>query len=159
VGSGFSRISSRFRRRGIRLQPDFKWIPTWGSAQTLANLPKGSQHKFVRREVVNAIPARLEEITVPANVSAPGVVQPSRVWLSEPDGWIVKMEGASRGGRPSTLLEVKQFATAKPQAALFSPPAPCPMTDAEMDDSGLMRGHANADLSGKAPGEVNLADQ
>jgi hypothetical protein len=133
--------------------------PVTGSAQTLANLPKGSQRKFVRREVVNGIPARLEEITVPANAPAPDVVQPSRLWLSEADGMIVKMEGASRGGRPSTLLEVKQFATAKPQAALFSPPAPCPMTDAEMDDSGLMRGHAEADLSAKASGEVNLADR
>lgn len=133
--------------------------PVTGSAQVLANLPKGSQRKFVRREVVNGIPARLEEIAVPANASAPDVVQPSRLWLSEPDGIIVKMEGASRGGRPSTILEVKRFTTEKPQAALFSPPAACPMTNAEMDDSGLMRAHAEADVSMKASGEVNLADQ
>ena len=133
--------------------------PVTGSAQTLANLPKGNQRKFVRREEVNGIPARLEDIAIPANASAPDVVQPSRLWLSEPDGMIVKMEGASRGGRPSTILEVKRFTTEKPQAALFSPPAACPPANMEMDDSGLMRAHGEADASVKASGEVNLADQ
>jgi len=125
----------------------------------LANLPKGNQRKFVRREEVNGIPARLEDIAIPANASAPEAVQPSRLWLSEPDGMIVKMEGASRGGRPSTILEVKRFTTEKPQAALFSPPAACPPANMEMDDSGLMRAHGEADASIKASGEVNLADE
>jgi len=133
--------------------------PFTGSAQTLAELPKGSQRTFVRREEVNGIPARLEDIAVPANASAPDVVQPSRLWLSEPDGIIIKMEGAKRGGRPSTILEVKRFTTEKPQAALFSSPAACQMTNSEMDDSGVMRAHAEANISAKASGEVNLADQ
>lgn len=89
----------------------------------------------------------------------PGEVQPTRVWLSEPDGIIVKMEGASRGGRPSTILEVKQFTKEKPQAALFSAPAACTMTNAEMDDTGVMRASGQMDVSMKASGEVNLADQ
>ena len=33
------------------------------------------------------------------------------------------------------------------------------MTNAEMDDSGLMRAHGGADVSMKASGKVNLADQ
>ena len=133
--------------------------PVTGSAQVLANLPKGSQRKFVRREDVNGIPARLEEIAAPARPAAADAVQLSRLWISEPDGIIVKMEGASRGGRPSTLLEVKRFAAEKPQAALFVPPADCQAGNAEMDDSGLMRGHAEAEISAKASGEVNLADR
>jgi hypothetical protein len=133
--------------------------PVTGSAQILAGLPKGSQRKVVRREAVNGIPARVEDITVPANSSAPDVVQPSRLWISEPDGIIVKMEGANRGGQPSTILEVKRLTIEKPRASLFSPPADCQMTDAEMDDSGLMRGHGEAEISAKASGEVNLADR
>ena len=130
-----------------------------GSAQTLASMPKGSQRTFVRREEVNGIPARLEEIATPANASARDEVQVSRLWLSEPDGMILKMEGARRGGRPSTILEVKRFTTERPQAALFSLPSACQMTDSEMDDSGLMRAHAEANISMRASGEVNLADQ
>jgi len=38
-----------------------------GSAQTLAEMPKGSQRKFVRQEAVNGMPARVEEISYPAN--------------------------------------------------------------------------------------------
>jgi hypothetical protein len=133
--------------------------PVSGSARVLATLPKGSQRKFVRQEAVNGIPARLEEITAPAKPAAADEVQLSHIWLSEPDGIIVKMEGASRGGRPSTILEVKRFTTEKPQAALFSPPAGCQVTDSEMDESGLIRAHAEADVSATASGEVNLADR
>jgi hypothetical protein len=133
--------------------------PVTGSAQILADLSKGGQRKFVRREDVNGIPARLEELAVPAKPAAAGQVQPSRLWISEPDGVLVKMEGASRGGPPSTILEVKRFSREKPQAALFVPPADCRVTDSEMDDSGLMRAHAEADIGAKASGEVNLANR
>jgi len=133
--------------------------PVTGSAQVLATLPKGSQRKFVRQEAVNGIPARLEEIAAPAKPAAADAVQFSRIWLSEPDGIIVKMEGATRGGTPSTMLEVKRSTAEKPQAALFVPPADCQVTDSEMDDSGLMRGHAEAEISAKASGEINLADK
>ena len=33
---------------------------------------------------------------------------PTRVWLSDPDGIILKMEGAKPGGKPFTVMEVKQ---------------------------------------------------
>lgn len=133
--------------------------PVTDPAQASANVLKGAQRKFVRREEVNGIPARVEDIAVPAKAAASGEVQPTRVWLSEPDGLIVKMEGASRGGRPSTILEAKQFTKEKPQAALFSTPADCTMTDAEMDDTGVMRASGQMDVSAKASGEVNLADR
>jgi hypothetical protein len=116
---------------------------------------KWSAH--ARNDTPPCRPAQVPDVAIQA--SAPGVVQPSRLWLSEPDGIILKMEGGSRGGRPSTILEVKQFTTERPQAALFSPPAACPMTNAEMDESGLMRASGQMDVSAKASGEVNLADQ
>jgi hypothetical protein len=40
--------------------------PVTGSAQTLAELSKAGPRKFVRREDVNGIPARVEELAVPA---------------------------------------------------------------------------------------------
>ena len=133
--------------------------PVTGSAQTLAELSKGGPRKFVRREDVNGIPARVEEMAAPAKPVAADEVQLSRVWISEPDGIILKMEGATRGGRPSTILEVKRFTTDKPQAALFVPPADCQMTDSEADDTGYVRAHVEADINAKASGQVNLADK
>ncbi len=133
--------------------------PVTGSAQTLAELSKGGPRKFVRREDVNGIPARLEELAAPAKPPAPEEIQLSRVWISEPDGIIVKMEGAPRGGTPATVLEVKRFTTEKPQAALFVPQAGCQMTDSEADDTGTVRAHAEAAIDARASGEVNLSSR
>jgi hypothetical protein len=131
-----------------------------GSAQMLADLPKGSQRKFVRQEAVNGMPARVEEISYPANTLwAADEARPSRVWLSEPEGVILKIDGAKRGAKPSTVLEVKQFTREKPQAALLATPAGCVVTDSEMDDSGTIRAHAEGAVSVEAKGEVNLADK
>jgi hypothetical protein len=132
--------------------------PVTGSAQTLAGLPKGTRRKFVRQEAVNGIPARLEEIAVPPGASPKDEVRPTRVWLSDPDGIILKMEGAKPGGKPFTVMEVKQFLKDRPPARLFSPPAGCQATNSAMDDSGMMRAHAEAEIGAKAAAEVNLAD-
>jgi hypothetical protein len=133
--------------------------PVTGSTQTLAELSKGGPRKFVRREEVNGIPARLEELAPPVKPPAPEEIRFSRVWISEPDGIIVKMEGAPRGGTPATVLEVKRFTTEKPEAALFVPQAGCQVTDSEADDTGSVRAHVEAEISAKASGEVNLANR
>jgi len=132
--------------------------PVTGSAQTLAGLPKGTRRKFVRQEAVNGIPARLEEIVVPPGASPKDEVRPTRVWLSDPDGIILKMEGAKPGGKPFTVMEVKQFLKDRPPARLFSPPAGCQATNSAMDDSGMMRAHAEAEIGAKATAEVSLAE-
>jgi hypothetical protein len=133
--------------------------PVTGSAQMLADLSKRGPRKFVRREDVNGIPARLEELAVPTKPAAAEEIRLSRIWISEPDGIVVKMEGATGGGSPATILEVKRFTTEKPQAALFVPQAGCQMTDSEADDTGYVRAHVEAEISAKASGEVNLADR
>jgi hypothetical protein len=135
--------------------------PVTGSVSTLAALPKGAQRQAVRQEAVNGIAARLEEVTVPASTPwGADETRPSRVWVSEPEGMIVRVEGAKRGARPSTVYEVKQFAQGKPRAALFAVPANCVATDSEMDDSGMMRAHAEGPaVTAQATGEVNLADK
>jgi hypothetical protein len=132
-----------------------------GSAETLAGMPKGSQRKVVRQEAVNGMPARVEEISYPANTPwAADEARPSRVWLSEPEGIILKIEGARRGAKPSTMLEVKQFTRENPQAALLATPSGCVVTDSQMDDSGAISAHAEgATVSVEAKGEVNLADK
>ncbi len=132
--------------------------PVTGSTQTLAGLPKGTRRKLVRQEAVNGIPARLEEIVVPPGASPKGEVQLTRVWLSDPDGVILKMEGAKPGGKPFMVMEVKQFLKDRPPARLFAPPAGCQATNSSMDDSGTMRAHAEAEIGAKAAADVNLAD-
>jgi len=121
-------------------------------------MPAGAQRKFIRREVVNGIPARLEEITGAPKPKNPDDVTPSRIWLAEQGGYMVKSEAIGKDGRPYTMLEVKRFNTEKPAPSLLVPPANCPMTDSEMDDTGMMRAHAEATINVSGSAGVNLSD-
>jgi hypothetical protein len=133
--------------------------PITGTKDSLAAMPAAAQRKFIRREVVNGIPARLEEITGSAKPASPDDVQPAHIWLAEAGGFMVKLEGKGKDGRPATILEVKRFSTAKPEPSLLAVPSNCPMTQSEMDDTGEMRAHGEATITAHASGEVNLGDQ
>jgi hypothetical protein len=129
-----------------------------GSADALKQLPAGAQRKFIRREVVNGIPARLEEISGGAKPADPDQAAPSRIWLAEQGGFIVKTEAAGKDGRPYTAVEMKRFSAEKPAAALLAVPPNCTVTDSEMDDTGTMRAHAEATINAGASFGTNLGD-
>ena len=133
--------------------------PVTGTKDSLAAMPAAAQRKFIRREMVNGIPARLEEITSSAKPASPDDFQPARIWLAEQGGFLVKLEGVGTDGRPATVLEVKRFSTEKPAPSLLAIPSNCPMTQSEMDDTGEMRAHAEATINAHVTGEVNLGDQ
>jgi hypothetical protein len=129
--------------------------PITGTADLLAQLPGNRNHKLVRMEKVNGIPARMEEFeggTKPASAD----LWPARVWFAEPGNFLLKLEGMDGNGKPVVLFEVKQFSLEKPGASLFAPPADCPMTDSEMDDSGTIRAHAEMKTSVKVDGSADL---
>jgi hypothetical protein len=100
------------------------------------SLPK-TNRKFVRSEVVNGIPTRLEEMA-PVKRSD----KPLRVWLADPGDFVVKLEGKSKYGKPMIVYEVPQWSTDKPAPESLLPPANCVMTDSEMSDSGEISSHA-----------------
>jgi hypothetical protein len=100
------------------------------------SLPK-TNRKFVRAEVVNGIPTRLEEIA-PVKRSD----KPLRVWLADPGDFVVKLEGKSAGGKSMIVYEVTQWSADKPAAESLLPPANCVMTNSEMGDSGEISSHA-----------------
>ncbi|MFB3814354.1 MAG: hypothetical protein ACE14L_09585 [Terriglobales bacterium] len=131
--------------------------PVTGGLAMLPRTKTGPDMKrtVVRSESVNGIPARLEEFA-PAKASSAAKV--TRVWLADPGNFVVKMEGPGAEGE-GTKFEVKQFSQAKPAAALLTPPANCPMTDSEMDDTGAIRAHAESKTSVTVSGEKKLGDK
>jgi len=129
-----------------------------GSADILKQMPAGAQQRFVRREVVNGIPARLVEIGSDAEPKDPGEPAPSRIWLAEQGGFIVKLEARGEDGRPYTAFEVKRFGIEPPAAALLAIPPNCTAIDSEMDDTGTVRAHAEATISAGGSFGTNLGD-
>lgn len=126
-----------------------------GTAEILAQFPSDRKRKVIRPEKVNGIPARLEEFEGGAKPASSDIL-PTRIWFSEQGNFIVKLEGVGQDGKPATLFEVKQFSLDKPAAALFEPPANCPMTDSEMDERGEIRAHSETSINAQGTATADL---
>ena len=112
-----------------------------GTSDVLGRLlPPGSKRTVIGKDKINGIPATVEQIEIPAqNSSNPG--SPTKIWIAEQGGYLVKIEVRGEDGRPDTMYEVKQLTFSKPSPELLTPPANCEMTNSEMDDSGQIHMH------------------
>jgi hypothetical protein len=130
------------------------------ASPTSADLAKQNP-KVVGREIVNGIPAKIEEITGPPEQGK------SRLWIAESGNFLVKVEMNPPDGKAVTLLEVKQVSFGKPADSFFVPPPSCDtQAQGEMSSTGFsshseesveVRGSGSADLrTNKAQGEATL---
>lgn len=131
--------------------------PVTGSADTLAQMSGGKPRTVAGKDVVNGIPARIEVFAKGSVKPSPREPVPTRVWLSEADGTIVRIEGIEGNAKPATVMEVKELTFAKPPAALLTPPAICKMSNSVMDDTGRISSHAESTIEATAGGTADLA--
>ncbi|MGD0012263.1 MAG: hypothetical protein ABSE93_27460 [Terriglobia bacterium] len=101
-------------------------------------------------EIVNGIPARIEE------VSGPPEQGKARVWIAETGKFIVKMEMTPPNGKPIKMLEVKQVSFAPPLDSYFVTPSNCDtQAQGEMTNTGFSS-HAEAGVEAQGTGSANL---
>jgi hypothetical protein len=130
--------------------------PVTGTSDQLPQLAEGRSRKAAGSGTVAGMPARIEAFVGrkrPARADEP---RPTRAWLSERDGYLLKLEGEESNGKTTTLFEVTQLVFEKPSATLLEPPSPCAETDSEMDDTGVMRAHATANVSAAVAATAEL---
>jgi hypothetical protein len=131
--------------------------PVTGTGEQLSKMAQGRPRRAAGSGTVAGLPARIEEFVggkKPAGKDAPPL--PLRVWLSERDGHLLKLEVAGPDGKPVTPFEVTQLTFGKPAGAPLEPPSPCVATDSEMDDSGTIRGRATASVGATVGGSADL---
>jgi hypothetical protein len=131
--------------------------PITGTADNLRKLADGRPRQAAGTGAVVGRPVRVEAFVGGKKPAGPEAEPwPTRVWLAEEGGWLLKLEGEGPGGKSMTLLEVTQLTFAQPAGAPLQPPAPCTSTDSEMDDTGLIRAHAEASAEVQATGTADL---
>ena len=101
-------------------------------------------------EVVNGIPAKIQEVSGP-----PG--QPTaKIWIAVKGRFIVKMEMTPPNGQPIKMMEVKHVSFGQPLDSYFVPPSNCDtQAQGEMTSTGFSA-HAEAQVEAKGTGSVDL---
>lgn len=133
--------------------------PVTAAGDDVVRLAEGRTRKAGGSGTVAGMAARIEAFVGGKRPAGPDRDEPwpTRVWLAEQGGTLLKLEGEGTGGKRVTLLEVTQLAFGKPQGGPLEPPATCTATNTDMDDSGMMRGSATASVTAEAGGSVDLA--
>jgi hypothetical protein len=145
--------SGRYPSTRARVDED----PVTGTADRLAKLTEGRSRKPAGTGTVAGRPARIEAFVGGTRPKDPDEPWPTRVWLAEEGGHLLKLEGTGAKGQPVTLLEVKRLTFGKPVGAVLQPPAGCIATDSEMSETGDIRGHAEASTEVRASASADLA--
>jgi len=108
------------------------------------------QNSNATTEIVNGIPARIEE------VSGPPEQGKARIWLAEKGKFIVKVEMTPPNGNPIKMLEVKQVNFTQPLDSYFVTPSNCDtQAQGEMTSTGFSS-HAEAQVEVKGRGSADL---
>lgn len=131
--------------------------PVTGTADNLATLTKGRSRKAAGAGSVAGRPARIEAFVGGKKPKDPDEPWPTRVWLDEDGGYLLKLEGEGAKGKPVTLLEVTQLVFGKPAGAALQPPPDCVATNSEMTDDGSIRSSATASVGVQASASADLA--
>lgn len=146
--------SGRLRSARAPVEED----PVTGTAETLAKLTEGRSRKGAGTGTVAGLAARIEAFvggTRPTGREADDP-WPTRVWLAEDGGYLLKLEAEGKGGKPVTVAEVTQLVFGKPQGAALEPPADCVTTNSEMDEAGNIRGSGSTSVTAEAGGTAEL---
>jgi hypothetical protein len=131
--------------------------PITGTADNLAELTKGRSRKAAGTGTVAGRPARIEAFVGGKRPADPDEPWPTRVWLAEDGGYLLKLEGEAAKGKPMTLLEVTQLTLGKPAGAQLQPPPDCVATNSDMTDDGSIRSSATASVGVQASASADLA--
>ena len=132
--------------------------PVTGTAATLTALAAGRERTPEGTGTVAGMAARVEAFEGGKRPTDPDAFPwPKRAWLAEEGGYLLKLEGEAKDGKPVTILEVTQLAFTRPTGAALAPPATCTATDSEMDDTGELRAHAQGSVAVEASATADLA--
>jgi hypothetical protein len=130
--------------------------PVTGTAENLAALTKGRSRQAAGTGVVAGRAARIEAIVGGKRPKDPDEPWPTRVWLAEDGGYLLKVEGEGAQGKALTLLEVTQLSFGRPSGAPLAPPSSCIATNSEMSDAGDIRSHAEGSAEVKVSATADL---
>lgn len=144
--------SGRYLSARARVDED----PVTGTTDRLAKLTEGRSRKAAGTGSVGGRPARIEAFVGGKKPADPDEPWPTRAWLAEDGGYLLKLEGEVKG-KPVTLLEVTKLTFGKPAGAQLQPPPGCIATDSEMSESGEIRAHAEGSASVQASASADLA--
>jgi hypothetical protein len=130
-----------------------------GTNDVLLKMAGGRQRRSGSASVVNGVPAHLVQFVGGNKPTAPeeAAVWPVRVFLAEQSGILLKAESDAADGKPATLFEVTQLTLGAPTGASLAPPEGCKYGNSEMDDSGVIRAHAEANFRVETSGSLDAA--
>ncbi len=131
--------------------------PVTGTLETLAELTNGRSRQPAGAGTVAGRAARIEAFVGGKRPADPDEPWPTRVWLAEDGGWLLKLEAEGAKGRPVILFEVTQLTFGTPAGAQLQPPPGCMDGNAVMDDAGNIRGSASASVEAQATATADLA--
>ena len=128
-------------------------MPNYDPIAASASAPPadfGKQGPNAATEIVNGIPARIQEISGPPEQGK------ARVWIAEKGKFIVKMEMTPPDGKPIKMLEVKQVSFTPPLDSYFVTPSNCDtQAQGEMTNTGFSS-HAEEHVEAQGTGSANL---
>jgi hypothetical protein len=155
---GWSGADSCSSGRYLSERAPVSYDPVTGTPETLAKLTEGGRsRKPAGTATVAGRAARIEALAGGKRPTGPDAEPwPTRIWLGEEGGYLLKLEAEGARGKLVTPYEVKRLDFGKPRGAPLDPPAGCMATNSEMDDSGSIRGGATASIGAEVSGEAAL---
>lgn len=154
---GWSGAGSCSSGRYLSARAPVEEDPVTGTPEALAALAAGRSRKAAGAGKVAGLPARVEALVGGKRpTKAEDFPWPNRVWLAEEGGWLLKVEGESKDGKPVTILEVTELTIGRPAGAQLGAPADCVATDSEMDDAGSIRAHGASSANVQASATTDL---
>jgi len=130
-----------------------------GTTDVLQKMSEGRQQRAAGAGVGNGVAAHILTFVGGNKPTAPeaAAVWPVRVFLADEGGTLLKAEAEGTNGKPTTLFEVTQLTFGAPTGVSLVPPKGCTFGNAEMDDSGAIRAHAETTVRLEASGSLDAA--
>lgn len=153
---GWSGSGSCSSGRYLSARAPVREDPVTGTADNLAKLTEGRSRKPAGAGAVRGRPARVEAFVGGKRPKDPDEPWPTRVWLAEDGGYLLKLEGEGKQRKPITLLEVTELSFGVPKGAQLQPPSECVATNSEMDDAGNIRGSGEMKVDVQASATADL---